>query len=853
MAELNTTEISNRINTLFDQDKQFVFWYDEKQDFLDNIDEISNQLNGRLIQMAGDEQFKTKLELIEIEKGDEKVLIYSPNAKPALSVNFMADMLRYSAEYTADANIILREEIGLSASQQKFVNDNLKFFGNKDRIKRFSAIITANPNLLDLNIAILAVLSNSYLVSGIDILKSVLVAGTEDNSVLAEFEKYNVINTFWDLIAKQYGYNATQPRLIEFVSGLFVVYTFEKMDEDLPSSLSVYNDFKKATAVTVISNFLNMADMENTMQNLAAQVWDFINGQSIFERYDEDKLFAVDNFGQVDKIILTWITKRLLDDDFEPSGYDLNDLSHKRQKMFFKDSYGLAYKMLRKALLVLSAPAVENSENLHEAIINYIGGDAQVKLDRKNISGWQIDTAYRKFIQYKKRLSLDLQTAFDDLATKVERKYLEKYLNPVITDWTNVFSYDSIDREHLQRDFFNNKVGNTSERSVVIISDAFRFEAAKELQKKITLNENQLTSEMDYMITGLPSVTYFGMPALLPHTTMNYDSTVPTVLLDGQRAVELKSRSALLGTYHENTLALHAEDVLNAKVADLKEQFSGKEIIYIYHNQIDAKADNAKTEQETFEATATAIDEIINLIKRLRSGNISNVMITADHGFIYRQSPLETLDKIDLKAADYLKKAPRYAISNEQFEQTGVKSIPLANVLDNIDAQYVYYPVTANIFNAFGAGKNYVHGGASPQEMIVPLLSVHSIKGKDSSKSVEVGLIPGIKRITSTHMPISILQKEVVNSAVKGAIYSVYFENEDGKVISSKEIVNAFSQEDDAEKRIFKLRISLFDRNYDKSKKYYLVAENNENGQKTIYEEYGMDISISGGLGLDFS
>ena len=50
----------------------------------------------------------------------------------------------------------------------------------------------------------------------------------------------------------------------------------------------------------------------------------------------------------------------------------------------------------------------------------------------------------------------------------------------------------------------------------MIISDAFRFEAAAELKRKLD-DQDVYSTELDTVYSGLPSVTYFGMPALLPH------------------------------------------------------------------------------------------------------------------------------------------------------------------------------------------------------------------------------------------------------------------------------------------------------------------------------------------------
>ena len=50
------------------------------------------------------------------------------------------------------------------------------------------------------------------------------------------------------------------------------------------------------------------------------------------------------------------------------------------------------------------------------------------------------------------------------------------------------------------------------------------------------------------------------------------------------------------------------------KRADLRDMFIGKKVIYIYHNQIDARGDKPSSENEVFNACEEAIQEIAKLM-----------------------------------------------------------------------------------------------------------------------------------------------------------------------------------------------------------------------------------------------
>ena len=42
------------------------------------------------------------------------------------------------------------------------------------------------------------------------------------------------------------------------------------------------------------------------------------------------------------------------------------------------------------------------------------------------------------------------------------------------------------------------------------------------------------------------------------------------------------------------------------------------------------------SEDTVFSAVSVAIDELNHLVKKLTSGNINHILITSDHGFIYK-------------------------------------------------------------------------------------------------------------------------------------------------------------------------------------------------------------------------
>ena len=94
----------------------------------------------------------------------------------------------------------------------------------------------------------------------------------------------------------------------------------------------------------------------------------------------------------------------------------------------------------------------------------------------------------------------------------------------------------------------------------------------------------------------------------------------------------------ILKAQNENNVALAFDEVASANKEKIRELLQKKNIVYIYHNQVDARGDKPASENEVFTACSEAIGEIHKLIKKL-TGYISapKFFITADHGFLYKE------------------------------------------------------------------------------------------------------------------------------------------------------------------------------------------------------------------------
>ncbi|MGO3794906.1 PglZ domain-containing protein, partial [Vagococcus salmoninarum] len=126
-----------------------------------------------------------------------------------------------------------------------------------------------------------------------------------------------------------------------------------------------------------------------------------------------------------------------------------------------------------------------------------------------------VDTHYRKYIWNLDRVAESDE--YHALTALVEINY-GTYLDQLALLWNEALSTATLPK---MADFYQQHVGNRKLKTVVIISDAFRYEAAKDLQKKLNRDPKN-TTDLTAQLSPMPSVTEFGKAALLPNQQITY-------------------------------------------------------------------------------------------------------------------------------------------------------------------------------------------------------------------------------------------------------------------------------------------------------------------------------------------
>ncbi len=158
-----------------------------------------------------------------------------------------------------------------------------------------------------------------------------------------------------------------------------------------------------------------------------------------------------------------------------------------------------------------------------------------------------------------------------------------------------------------QEEFYRSRIKASDTKVFVIISDAMRYEVAATMASSFR-EKHRVRLPISSMQSISPSITKFGMAALLPHKelTVEVRNDILTVLADGQSTASTY-RDKILKTEDSASVALKYNDIIAMKPAERSALVKGMDVVYIYHDTIDEASHTSDT--AVFAACDKAISE----------------------------------------------------------------------------------------------------------------------------------------------------------------------------------------------------------------------------------------------------
>ena len=782
---MNDEQIKDKLRELFSKNR-VVFWNDGNREFEEFVSALS--MDGiEVLRPDKIGQLKTKV-LIEMEKPEQNFIVYAPSQEPRHEDDWLLDIRLYSHQFHADRSSMIVEELGL---QHHFLWEHIgnrsKFFNSKERLERLKKRVIPSDLEEELDRKMMAVLVRSEGDSFFDIVNTLFSAFTADGGIEAEpapwqdIVKFGLEDAFWQLAKEQFGYEDGLASLQKLLCCLFITDLFSKVGDDIGGSLQQFllPPPRQANAVVCLNNWRDSMRLLEDYDRVACLVEKLLDMEKHISNIPHHALADAVTFVAVEKAYARHLKDIVLAGADPFGAEEARERANKRQGMYWatppraKDSqYAPRSALFAVYEAIIQAAGMMKLKKSYDTGFSF--NSPKEGFERYTQELYKFDRAYRRFCESAAHAkSWDVLKELED---RIEDTYANSFLKPLASAWESAADLSAwrIDGICNQYDFWNRfpgrDIGERSATVYVVISDAFRYEAATELVENLN-SKYRFTARLNAMLGCVPSYTALGMAALLPHEHIDINEK-GNVILDGKLCSSLEQRSKILEQY--DGIAIGAVEVMSLSRDDARERMRDKNIVYVYHNAVDSVGDDSKTEGRTFLAVRDAIDGLDDLVFHVvNTLNPRCVYVTADHGFVYTHQKPDGLDRKKIDSdTDFVINKKRYVVAKHTPDIADVNHGALSDTsgVDEDSEMRFVIPRGMSLFY-FTGGARFFHGGMSLQEVVVPVIKVEEVRGKDKEKTreraVKVQVLGTDNIITTGRHRVEFLQVESVSERVK--------------------------------------------------------------------------------------
>lgn len=827
MADKTKDKIKQVLDELIER-KGLVFWLDKEgqmKEFASDLD-----LPGVELLTLDHNPFTVKYRILKGEKPERGFIIYTTEEQPADEDNWLLDLQMEAIPFSADMTSLHAAECSIPMElKAKVVDLHAKFFEVAENRNKLAKLIQPGMDADVIERKMIEICAKTE--PTCDQLTYIFAQEELDGNqtTLKLLEKYNLDNIYWRDVKYTFGYKDAHR-----IKDLIIVLFKDDMNRNFGSS-TLNNE-----ARIFMRDWRDSRKYGELYKQWAKLLQNELNIVDALINHQIDQLVSIETFPCVDQLIAQQLITEVLNSTMTVDKME-TVIDMRSQKLFFP-----VFKHVLTALL----EARRMVEDIDRLMTGLVLNSTKEGFELYCRELYTIDMAYRHYFREAKSDSTTLNF-LSPVTEMVQKKYSNSFLNELARLWQPLV--DNLNKWQIegyvsQRYFYNYNVApffDKNKKLFVIISDALRYETMVELQQRLA-QENRVDATMKpAMVATQPSYTQLGMAALLPNQVLSYDKDgVDEVFADGVSTKGTDSRNKVLNKKRKNSLAMRAEEFLN--ISSPKTYFKDFDLIYIYSNVIDKTGDNKDTEGDVFAATEKEFEHLINIVKFIKNGNGTNIIITSDHGYLYQNETLDESEFTDFKVVgDIIADTRRFVIGNNLQPGDAVKTWNSEDV-GLKEGRQIQIAKAMNRIRKQGSGSRFVHGGSMLQEIVVPVLHINISRNSDVSW-VDVDILNKSARLTTNNQTISFYQMEAVTEKVKPITLRIGFYDANDTLISDSLTLTFNSQSNDSNQReqrhqfVFRNQLAQLN-GQEVTLKMERQLENSE--QFTIYKQVSYKVSV---------
>lgn len=864
ITEDQVIEISGRLAAYFDGKHRLVFWEDDEGGYADVVKRL--RVDGATIVDATGRELASKRRILRDER-DGRFVIYRQGSHPVPADDFLYDLKLAALPFNVSMEGIWAEDCGIPVNLSGDLNAYARFFTSAERKQRLKDSTLSKSTPDDLARAILAACvatpATNWRDALRDVVKKVVTEWAQGSSTTYKLICDCALATrFWSEVESVLGYAPSDGNpTIDDLAFEMLASTCKIILS--PGTTSVTADAERILA-EMAANTRKRDAYDSLIEKCAQSLVDLIPD----DRRTPESIGQLDSIPQFDQWVLTSLVDALAAETLRHEQIDQIIASRSSTQWYgrFEDNYHALLSACSFfdaiASYESSSPSVTSAQDVFELYCS---------------TWYEVDESYRHFFDHYTNLQNGkFKQKLESPRQRIMASY-DQYLMTLTDKWQlalfadgDVYPPEGI---AFQARFFMDRVvhalpsAEKGRRVGVIVSDALRYEVGRDLAARISRSRNtKLRDGKSVSCEGalcmLPSYTQLGMAALLPGDAMVIDPRTGNVMKDGLPTSGLTNRQTILDSTVPGSIAIKADELMAEGPTAIGDTAP---IIYVYHNVIDKMGDSRDTEDKVFSACKDACEEIEELASELVSAGCGTIFIISDHGFLYQAGDIAAYEYAEVEDLSMLSKM-------EDMEMNRTRRFIVADVLPKSDSLIEYASTSLSLEGSVkvafprgitrlrlrGSGAKFVHGGASLQEDVIPIITIkRDVNAKKTYETDVQGFATGRLSITGSTVAVDVYQvqpcdQSVLPATVKVGLYAPDDSKASDKLLSATEKTLVLDSEDKASDAR-KTRVTLDVTNDIDSYRSAIVRISKQVGQtkkhKAVWEQ---EYSVDRGFGNDF-
>jgi len=311
----------------------------------------------------------------------------------------------------------------------------------------------------------------------------------------------------------------------------------------------------------------------------------------------------------------------------------------------------------------------------------------------------------------------------------------------------------------LQREIFEKQLKSAllAGKMAFVWVDALRYEMGRELAQTLA---GEFDVDLQPAIASIPTITEIGMASLLPLPKEPPRLFSPA---EGKLAIEVegapirdrKERINFLNSHtYLNTVDVRLEELLPTPKKVVREAIKKANLVLVTSQEIDelCEGDNIHLARRIMDDMLLELRRVFRILRDL---GVKTIICTADHGYLFGEEAGVDM-KIDPPGGNTVDLHRRVWVGQGGAANEATLRAPLGKFGWETDFE-ISTPWNFACFKVKGGTSAYFHGGLSPQELFIPVLTIKPIKKQLADMGNYIlKLTPGTPKISTRFYSVQI-------------------------------------------------------------------------------------------------